>query len=195
MVINIAFSGPMASGKSTAAVHAHQIEPDSVVMSFAAPIYEVAKKYWGMEEKDRDLLIFIGESWRKRDPDIWVNIMLREIKKWNDRGISVFIDDLRLPAEFEALSKADVHLVRLNISEQEQERRLRDKYPDTYEEHLKKTKHETETALEDTNLPWSCWFAHDLSLVMTKKSIETIVTGLQKHSGKISPTPTNTQTE
>ena len=180
MVFNIAFSGSMVSGKTTAANYAREKHPESVVLSFADPIYEIARKYWGMAHKDRDLLIFIGESWRKRSPTIWVDIMLREIIKYNEQGLSVFIDDLRLPAEFDALVENGVHMVRLNISEQEQVKRLKENYPETYEEHLKKTLHETETALEDTNLKWSNWFAHDLTMHMTQKSIDTIINGLNK---------------
>jgi len=180
MVFNIAFSGKMTAGKSTAAEHVHHLIEDSIVLSFADPIYDIARKYWGMESKERPLLIFIGESWRKRDSDIWVKILLRKVKELNAQGKSVIIDDLRLPAEFAALSKAGVHLVRLNISPQEQARRLKDKYPGTYKEHLKKTQHETETALDDTNLNWSNWFAHDLTMHMTEKSIETIINGISK---------------
>ena len=180
MVFNLAFSGPMASGKTTAATYAHEKHPDSVVLSFAAPIYEIARKYFGMAHKDRDLLIFIGESWRKREPDIWINIMLREIIKYNEQGLSVFIDDLRLPAEFDALVDNGVHMVRLNISPQEQERRLQEKYPSTYKEHLKKTQHETETALDDTNLSWSTWVSYDLNIHMTKRSIDNIIHGFNR---------------
>ena len=175
MVFNIAFSGAMGSGKTSAAEYAHSLHPNSVILSFAGPIYEIARKYWGMESKNRDLLIFIGETWRARDQMIWIKIMLRKIKSYNNKGISVIIDDLRLPAEFESLSSAGVHLVRLNISEQEQARRLKIKYPDTYKEHLAKTNHETERALDDTNLLWSSWFAHDITTHYTEKSIETIL--------------------
>lgn len=182
MVFNIAFSGPMASGKTTAAEYAKSKVERSVILSFANPIYEIARKYWGMKEKDRDLLIFIGESWRKRDPLIWVDITMRKIEELNRLGYSVFIDDLRLPLEFAALAEAGVHLVRLNISSQEQEKRLKDKYPDTYEEHLKKTQHETETALDDVNLRWDQWIAHDLSEHMTEKSIDTIIQGFNKQT-------------
>ena len=180
--MNIAFSGKMCSGKSTCAEHAVQrIGFDKTErLSFADPIYEIAERYWGMKEKDRDLLIFIGESWRQRDPDIWVKILLQKVKELNEQGKSVIIDDLRMPQEMAALKQAGFYTVRLNVSPPEQERRLRELYPDTFEAHLKKRNSYTECSLDDMNISWDTYMAHDLSMHMMKKGVETIVNGFNR---------------
>jgi hypothetical protein len=180
--MNIAFSGKMCSGKSTCADHAVQtIGFDKAVrLSFADPIYSIADKYWGMKEKDRDLLIFIGESWRKRDPMIWVKILLKKVKELNDQGISVIVDDLRMKQEFDALRDAGFYIVRLNVSEVEQETRIRQLYPEQYDHHLAKRNNSTECSLDDTSISWDIWTAHDLNMVMMKKSVETIIKGMNQ---------------
>ena len=182
MVINLAFSGKMTSGKSTCADHAIQtIGLDNAVrLSFADPIYEIAHKYWNMQEKDRQLLIFIGETWRKRDPMIWVNILLQKVKELNAHGISVIIDDLRMKQEFDALKNAGFYMVRLNVSEFEQESRIRSLYPNSFDEHLAKRNNSTECSLDSSNILWDVYFAHDISKVMMKKSVETIINGFNR---------------
>ena len=175
--MNLAFSGKMCAGKSTCAEMACQIIgfDKSERLSFADAIYEIAHEYWGMTQKDRDLLIFIGESWRARDPLIWVKIALEKIRELNAQGKWVIIDDLRMPQEFEALSAAGFYMVRLNITEPEQEKRLQTLYPDSFQEHLDKRNNLTECALDDTNILWDCYISHDLAEDMMKKSIQTIL--------------------
>jgi hypothetical protein len=181
MFVNLCFSGKICSGKSTCAKYAQSLIPNSQVISFADPIYEIADRYWGMQEKDRSLLIFIGESWRKRDPEIWVKILLKKVKELNARGASVIIDDLRMQQEFDALREAGFYTVRLNVSEVEQEKRIRELYPETFQEHLDKRKNSsTECSLDDTDISWDTYIAHDISRHMMTKSVETIINGLNK---------------
>jgi len=177
--MNIAFSGKMTSGKSTCAEYAAQIMgfDKSERLSFADPIYEIAHDYFGMGQKDRSLLIWIGETFRAREPLIWVRLALEKVRELNARGIWVIVDDVRMQAEFDALRNAGFYMVRLNISELEQEKRIRELYPEQFDHHLAKRNDLTECSLDSSNIAWDIFIAHDLDLVLTRKSIETILNG------------------
>jgi cytidylate kinase len=63
---------------------------------FADPIYEIAKKYFGMKEKDRPLLIIIGDKLREIDMNVFVKYLLNNLKKDED----YIITDVRRDNEY-----------------------------------------------------------------------------------------------
>lgn len=65
-------------------------------VSFAEPIYEIARKYFGMKEKDRKLLQDIGEKFREIDPDIWIKLLIKRLNK-HERYV---ISDVRQANEY-----------------------------------------------------------------------------------------------
>lgn len=103
--MKIAFGYRMRVGKDTAATYLHH-KLGGKQISFAAPIYDILHYAQGrcgfQKHKDRQFLQYVGTEWaRSKDPDVWVNIVLRETK--DDKN--AFISDLRFPNEFEALKK------------------------------------------------------------------------------------------
>lgn len=62
-------------------------------LKFGTVLYEIARKYFGMEEKDRNLLQDIGKAMRSVDPLFFVNFVEREILKNPEKNI--VISDLR----------------------------------------------------------------------------------------------------
>ena len=172
---NLALSGKMCSGKTTAAKFAMSKLEKVEKISFSDPIYEIARKYFGMVEKDREILIWVGEKFRERDPKIWVKLLKQRVKDLNAQGVSVIIDDVRLPVELEALHEVGFYTVRLNISPPEQEKRIRTLYPETFQDHLAKRNHYTETALDDDSVQWNSYIAHDLRTDMIQNIISKII--------------------
>jgi dephospho-CoA kinase len=55
---------------------------------FAEGIYDIAYKYFNMEEKQRDLLQKIGDGLRTIKPDVWVNYTYNQSKKISKPTIS-----------------------------------------------------------------------------------------------------------
>jgi len=149
--MKIAISGKMCSGKTTATKHLQSLDESFVTMSFADPIYELAEIYFGMdrENKDRDLLIHIGESFRAKDPDVWVRHFMNLSNIAAGAGHNILSDDARLVNELEALKQHGWITIRLEVSRDEQLRRLKAKYPDTYADHVENLEHATETALDN----------------------------------------------
>jgi len=177
MVQNYAISGKICSGKSTSAKYMKELIPNAVVLSFAGPIKELAVEYFAMVDKDRELLVWLGETFRNRDPNVWIKKLLKDTKELNEQGFSVIVDDLRMPLEFDALRDAGFVTIRLNVSETVQEERIKKLYPETFENHFAKKNSVTECGLDldATDIEWDYFFAHDLSVEMVERSLETVM--------------------
>lgn len=140
----------MASGKTTLANHLCDTFGFEK-FSLATRVKQIATTICGMEagEKDRPLLQKIGHEMRRiMFEDIWVDAVLRETQ-----GVErAVIDDVRYANEFTALKREGWILVRLNISRELQEQRIRRTYPDTFQQHLDNLTHASETSLDGVNV-------------------------------------------
>ena len=85
-----------------------------------------------MKTKNRSLIIGIAEDMKKKDPDVWANYIMKKIQYKNN----IVIDDLRFQNELDLLS-SDWIIIRINITNIEQRRRLNNLYSDNVEDHLK----------------------------------------------------------
>jgi cytidylate kinase len=70
-------------------------------LALAGGIYEIARKYFGMKEKDRPLIIDIGEKMREVRPTVWIDYTLEKAKEYDN----VIITDVRQEREYLALLK------------------------------------------------------------------------------------------
>jgi len=147
----IALSGKMCSGKTSAANVLLESEAHNFVkLSFADDIYALCGMYFGMDRdnKNRAMLIKIGQTFREFDPDVWVKRLLKRADELMEQGYDVVVDDVRMPNELCALIEADWTVIRLNVTKEVQLKRLQHMYPDKWEEHASKTESVTETALD-----------------------------------------------
>ena len=83
-------------------------------------------------------------------------------------------DDIRTNDEHEALRRSGWCLVRLNVSEDEQHKRLSKCYPDTLSVHLAGRNAITETAL-DEETDWDLFFNADVSEQICWDAVSTIL--------------------
>lgn len=73
----------------------------------------------------REVLKFWGNDVRRaQNPDYWVDMAAKYVKEQRDMGISCIIPDVRRQNEAGFISDSEGLLVRLNVSEKEQRRRL-----------------------------------------------------------------------
>lgn len=121
----LAFGYQARVGKDTAAEYLQKRDTDltstawnrTVTKSFAKAIYDImsyAQQRCGFtQEKDRHFLQYIGTQWaRAKDPDVWLNVVLREIDALHPQT-HVFITDVRFPNEFDALEKRGFTMVNI----------------------------------------------------------------------------------
>ena len=132
--MKIAVMGKMCSGKTTLSNYICSIEPRFQIFSFGKKVKECATELFGMDPliKDRPLLISVGQKMRDIDSEVWINYILKQCENKE----FCLIDDLRYQNEYEALSKNGFKIIQLNISDELQEKRIREVYPDNFEVHL-----------------------------------------------------------
>ena len=141
MPLKIGIVGKMCSGKSTTAFHLRELNSLFHINSFAKKVKELAVELFGMKEKNRTLLIQIGEGMRKINDTVWVDYTIKECNKHN----FAIIDDVRHFNEYQALKVDGWKIIKLKISDELQEQRLKKNYPNDYETHMKHLNNITET--------------------------------------------------
>jgi len=83
----IILNGRACSGKDTFADYLVE-KYGYKKISFADPIYKIAREYFDMTTKNRTLLQAIGQKFREIDPDVWVRAAFREAEKYDKCIIS-----------------------------------------------------------------------------------------------------------
>lgn len=113
----IGISGKMGSGKSTLAKHLISKYGDVVIEKVAADLYAIQDYIYDrldlklVGEKDRDLLIAIGEWGRSKSPSLWTDACFNRIAKLQNEV--VIVDDIRYPEEAMAIERLGGLLIRL----------------------------------------------------------------------------------
>jgi dephospho-CoA kinase len=140
--MRIAITGKMCSGKTTLCNYLCSVEPRFQIFSFGRKVKDCATDLFGMNPlvKDRPLLTSLGQKMREIDSEVWINYV---IKQCSDIEFCL-VDDLRYQNEYEALIKNGFKIIQLNISDELQEKRIREVYPDNFEDHLSARTHLSE---------------------------------------------------
>lgn len=87
--------------------------------AFATALYDIlnyAQSRCGFPlQKDRKFLQYIGTEWaRGQEEDVWVNILIKEIKEFiKTTDGSVYVTDVRFPNEFDALKNIGFTMVNI----------------------------------------------------------------------------------
>lgn len=105
-------NGRAGSGKDTIAEYLVE-KHNFIQVSFATPIYSLAREFFKMTDKDRKLLQDIGQSWRQINQDVWVNhlfdnlpdgdLVVSDVRQSNEyaKGINNGFIPLRVDATLE----------------------------------------------------------------------------------------------
>lgn len=158
MVVKIAISGKMCSGKSFCSKMIQQRYPRFQIFSFAEKLKLVAHDLFseqfnivgGKEQtvsqmhKNRKLYVDVGQKMKDIDPNVWTNYVLKQSR---DVDFAI-IDDLRFKNEMDALKDDGWKLVRLNVTRDQQINRLKSIYSNS-KEHILGLDSETERDLDD----------------------------------------------
>ena len=141
--MKLAICGKMCSGKSTLAHSIRRMDKRYTIYSFGSKVKEVASDLFHMDpsNKDRTLLTSIGSKMREIDPDVWIKYVVQQIPTNKEHCI---IDDLRYQNEYEYLAKRGWTFIQLTVPRDEQIKRIKQRYPHNYEDHLKADSHESE---------------------------------------------------
>lgn len=150
--MKIGICGKMCSGKSTLAKkiifkYKKLCGGEFVIDSFAGKLYNIAHELFNMKEKDRYLLQQIGTKMREIDNDVWVNYIIKKHQETEN----IIIDDVRYSNELMALIENKYFLIKLKISSELQEKRIKDLYKNASDQHLINRDHLSEINLDNMN--------------------------------------------
>lgn len=93
--------------------------PLSFRVAFADPLYQIHDYTLGVcsfpIEKDRELLRALGKWGRERQPGLWVNLLIDQVKRLDaeEPECDIYVEDVRFPDEAEALKKQGFTLVKI----------------------------------------------------------------------------------
>ena len=138
--MKIAIIGKMCSGKSTIAQIIMDYDSSYKTFSFGGAVKKYAKEIFNMQGKDRSLLINFANKMRDIDENVWVRPVIEESRLFEN----CIVDDVRYQNELDALVNDNWIVIKLNISEELQKERIRETYPENYEDHLKNINHLSE---------------------------------------------------
>jgi len=118
-------------------------------------------------EKDRKFLQMVGDWGRDKDPDVWINIVNKEISKSSPKE-NLYISDLRYPNEIKILKNNGFYLV--NVI---RESSMNDNFGNG------SRKHSSETSLEKYK-NWDCVIYNNKSLAEFHQQLDNIVAKFPK---------------
>ena len=176
--MKIAFIGKMASGKTTCCDYLKTIDSSFEATSFAKMVKHIATEIFFMKHKDRGLLQQIGRKMREIRPTVFIDYVVNE----TSGSENFLLDDARYVNEIETLDLHKWVLVKLVISKKLQEKRIKDRYPDTYPFHLDRLTHESE--MEQEMIPdymyKSIIYVDNMTIEQLHENLRKIYTKLNK---------------
>ena len=170
--MKIAIHGPMCSGKTTIANMIIRNDTRFKRFSFGQKVKDIAVELFGMEKKDRSLLINVANKMKDIDPDVWAKYVLDQLK--NEEY--VVIDDLRFENEIKYLQGWKI--ISLITPRDERIRRIQRLYPENYNDHMKNMSDYSEERIKnlpsdtlylDTSLPMNV-IEHEIKLFLMKNT-------------------------
>jgi len=153
---NIAFYGPMCSGKTYLAQYLVR-NYDYEKTGFSVPLKLAAKDLFGIDpnnkdDKTRKLLQGFSDDVKKwGGEDIFVKALLRDV---SDEGYKFVVDDLRYPFEANALREVGFTIISVNCYETIRQERILNLYPDTS---LEAQQHKSEQDYKEIEPDYVVW--------------------------------------
>jgi dephospho-CoA kinase len=137
--MKIAICGPICSGKSFISTYLTE-KYHLQRYAFGDKVKDIARELFKMNYKDRHLLQTISDKMKAIDPDVWIKYVIHQIEHMDN----IIIDDLRFENETQYLQNIGFIIIKLTIDTKTQHERIRQTYPNTYQEHIDNLHHNSE---------------------------------------------------
>ena len=155
--MKIAITGKMCYGKTTVANIIKLYDNKYQIFSFGQKVKDIATDLFDMQNKDRTLLTSIGTKMREINSDIWAKYIIKQCSDLEN----VIIDDLRYQNEYRYLIKNNFKIIVLTLPVEIQIMRIKELYPENYEDHIKNMNDISEKGLIDFPLGRTLYIAND----------------------------------
>ena len=137
--MKIAICGPVCSGKSFVSTYLTE-KYHLQRYAFGDKVKDIARDLFKMNYKDRHLLQTISDKMKEIDPDIWIKYVIHQIEHTDN----IIIDDLRFENEAQYLHNIGFIIIKLTIDKRTQLLRIKQTYPQTWQEHVDNLHHNSE---------------------------------------------------
>ncbi len=152
-MVNVGICGQMASGKTTLAQSFCNEIPSYSKFSFAKSVKDFANFLFDIPEgyKDREKYQKVGDGGRRFiGGNVWIDATLNAVQEHSAKGYGV-IDDVRYINEVQHLKNEGWFMVKINISKELQEKRIKETYPNDWEKHLAARTHASEVEVAEAS--------------------------------------------
>jgi len=178
---NIVLCGEMGSGKTLAANYIARKYGHTTV-NLSSPIYEIARNYFGMKDKDRQILQSLSKL-RDIDPLIYVKALVRNIK--NNKIKSWVVDDVRFNNELLYFAtREDTVLIKLDVPYNLRLTRLQGEYGEVDEFSLF---HESEIDIPFMDNKWFDYVFEESELapISNKQKLYSFINNIKEFKGEV----------
>ena len=114
-----------------------------------------------MNCKDRKLIQSFAQKLKEIDENVWINYLDNKLKTELKDEDYIVIDDLRFPNEYNYLRKNNFIIIKLIINNNLQIKRLKETYPENYNNHINSIKDVSEIYIDELEADYKIEVIHE----------------------------------
>ena len=126
-----------------------------------------------INNKPRKLIQDFAENMKILDNDVWIKLLKKDINKHISRDISniIIVGDVRFYNEYQMLKDLGFIFIKLDINKDLQIERIKNTYPNNYQEHLERLEHISEINIDNFKYDYIIDVNNDLEIIINQLNI------------------------
>lgn len=175
-MIKIALIGKICSGKTTIINKLLGLEEYNFkVYNFGDYVKKYLYEIFDINiieniDKPRKLIQDFAENMKNFDNDVWIKLLKKDINKdiLKDSFINniIIVGDVRFYNEYQMLKDLGFIFIKLDINKDLQIKRIKNTYPNNYQEHLERLEHISEINIDKFNYDYKIDVNNDLEIII-----------------------------
>jgi len=175
-MIKIAIIGKICSGKTTIINKLLELkEYNFKVYNFGDYVKKYLYEIFDINiieniNKPRKLIQDFAENMKILDNDVWIKLLKKDINKHISRDISniIIVGDVRFYNEYQMLKDLGFIFIKLDINKDLQIERIKNTYPNNYQEHLERLEHISEINIDNFKYDYNIDVNNDLEIIINQ---------------------------
>ena len=117
-----------------------------------------------INNKPRKLIQDFAENMKILDNDVWIKLLKKDMNK--DMNKDIFVGDVRFYNEYQMLKDLGFIFIKLDINKDLQIERIKNTYPNNYQEHLERLEHISEININNFKYDYNIDVNNDLEIIV-----------------------------
>lgn len=173
-MIKIALIGKICSGKTTIINKLLELEEYKFkVYNFGDYVKKYLYEIFDINiientiNKPRKLIQDFAENMKNYDNNVWIKLLKKDINKhiFNSNDI-IIVGDVRFNNEYQMLKDLGFIFIKLDINKDLQIERIKNTYPNNYQEHLERLEHISEINIDNFKYDYNIDVNNDLEIII-----------------------------